>query len=138
MEMKNADIYKSWQEAKDKKEQVKILADLNCTTQEHIVEILKGQGADGRLLPRKRKPVEEKEPPKTLAVHPDEPAEVVRPCKVALRPKPRVIHELERMTDLFMAILDAEKHGEASELEYVEEFDELWTKYYGAKKGWSE
>lgn len=134
MEMTKDEIYKSWREAKDKKDQVKVLADLNLTTQDAIVQILKEQGADGRLLPRKRKPAEEKEPPKTEA----EPVEVVRPCKEALRPKPRVIHELERMTDLFMAILDAEKHGEASELEYVEEFDELWARYYGAKKGWSE
>ena len=132
MEMTNADIYKSWRESKDKKEQVKVLADLNCTTQEHIVEILKEQGADGRLLPRKRKPVEEKEPPKTEA----EPVEVVRPCKAALRPKPRVIHDLERMMDLFLAILDAEKHGEAPELEHVEEFDELWRWYHSVKKGW--
>lgn len=133
MEMTNAEIYTSWREAKNKKDQVKILADLNCTTQEHIVEILKEQGADGRLLPRKRKPTETKEPPQETVA---EPVKVVRPCKEALRPKPRVIHELERMTDLFMAILDAEKHGEASEQEYVEEFDELWAKYYGAKMGW--
>ena len=130
MEMTNADIYKSWREAKDKKEQVKVLADLNCTTQEHIVEILKGQGADGRLLPRKRKPAEEKEPPKTEA---SEPARVI--IEETRRPKPRRIHEMERMAELFDVILEAELKSETPDTEYVEEFDELWIKYYGRKAG---
>ena len=131
MEMTNADIYKSWREAKDKKEQVKVLADLNCTTQEHIVEILREQGADGRLLPRKRKPVETKEPPKIVA---SEPARAI--IEETRRPKPRRIHELERMAELFDAILEAELKGEAPATEYVEEFNELWGNYCPAKQRW--
>ena len=136
MEMTNADIYKSWREAKDKKEQVKVLADLNCTTQEHIVEILKEQGADGRLLPRKRKPVEEKEPPKTLAVNPDKPARMI--IEETRRPKPRRIHEMERMAELFDVILEAELKSETPDTEYVEEFNELWGNYCPARRRWSD
>ena len=134
MEMTKNEIFTSWREAKDKKEQVKVLADLNCTTQEHIVEILKEQGADGRLLPHKRKPAEKKEQPQTVAANPDEPAQVI--LEVNRRPKPRVIHELERMMELFAAIQGAELQGGSPDLEYVEEFDELWAKYYGLKTGW--
>jgi hypothetical protein len=52
MEMTNPEILRSYQEAKNKREQVKILAQLNLCSQEAIVEILKEMGADGRQLPR--------------------------------------------------------------------------------------
>ena len=52
MEMSNPDILRSYQEAKNKNEQIKILAQLNLCSQEAIVEILKDMGVDGRSLPR--------------------------------------------------------------------------------------
>lgn len=136
MEMTKNEIFTSWREAKDKKDQVKILADLNCTTQEHIVEILKESGADGRLLPHKRKPAEKKEPPQTVAANPDEPAQAL--VEVSRRPKPRAIHDMERMMDLFAAVACAVMQAEEPAEEYMEEFEELWSKYYLAKNGWSE
>lgn len=125
MEMTKAEILRSWEEAKDKTNQVKVLAELNCTTQEIIVRVLKEQGVDSRRLPRKREIVGEN---KALAgVRPKEPLQL----------KPRAVHEMERMADLFEAISKAELQAEAAAKEYVEEFDELWAKYYGGKTGWT-
>lgn len=56
MQMTNEDILKEFKEAKNKHEQVKILADLNLCTVDQIVGILKAQGVDGRQLPHKKAP----------------------------------------------------------------------------------
>lgn len=53
--MTNAEIAKSFKEAKNKAKQITILADLNLCTEETIMEVLKKKGIDGRCLPRKRK-----------------------------------------------------------------------------------
>lgn len=127
MEMTNADILRSWEEARDKKNQVKVLADLNCTTQEHIVLILKEAGVDGRLLPHKRKPAEKKAPPLTTAA---EPAQVIPFPKETLQPKPRAVHEAERMRELFAVISEATMRGKTPAIEYVEEFNDLWVRNY--------
>lgn len=126
MEMTKADILRDWKEAKDKKNQVRVLAELNCTTQEHIVAILKEMGVDGRLLPRKRKPVVTEEAPPQEKDTP----QVIPFPKEALRPKPRVIHDMERMAELFAAISKTDLANEGPDLEYVDEFDELWAKFY--------
>lgn len=51
MEMTNAEIVRDYRSAKDKKEQIKILSELNCVPVPKIVEILKeaGEKVDGRL-----------------------------------------------------------------------------------------
>ena len=62
--MTRNEILRSFQTAKDKREQVKILADLNLCKPEEIVAILKEMGEDGRQfngwLQKKVAPVEEK------------------------------------------------------------------------------
>ena len=55
MVMTNEDIVRSWKEAKDRRAQIKILAELNVCSQEYIIEILKEGGVDPRALPRRRK-----------------------------------------------------------------------------------
>ena len=64
MEMTKEEILRSYQEAKKKNEQIKILAQLNLCSQDNIIEILKEMGVDGRALPRlhKPKPAEQQEP----------------------------------------------------------------------------
>lgn len=52
--MTEAEILRDFESAKVPCAQVKILAELNATTVEHICEILVAQGVDRRLLPRKR------------------------------------------------------------------------------------
>lgn len=56
MQMIENGIVKNYREAKDKREQINILADLNCCSKEEITEILLKNGVDQRELPRKRKP----------------------------------------------------------------------------------
>lgn len=56
MQMTENEIVRNYREAKNKREQVTILADLNRCEKEEIVEILLKNGVDQRELPRKRKP----------------------------------------------------------------------------------
>lgn len=56
MEMTPSEIKANYLEAKDKKHQIQILADLNACTTQKILEILKQQGVNPRQLPRERKP----------------------------------------------------------------------------------
>ena len=60
--MTDEEILRSFKLAKKPREQVQILAHLNDTKVENIVDILKAQGVDHRQLPRNRhsdKPVEQ-------------------------------------------------------------------------------
>lgn len=54
MEMTNGEIITSYRQAKDKKKQIEVLADLNMCSKDEIVEILKEQGVPHRELPRNR------------------------------------------------------------------------------------
>ncbi len=54
--MMDHEIDRMYREAKDKAKQIKILADMNCTTEDWIRLILiKRCGVDGRSLPRKKR-----------------------------------------------------------------------------------
>ena len=55
MVMTDAEIVRSWKEAKDRNAQVRILVELNVCSRDKIIEILKDNGIDGRQLPRKKK-----------------------------------------------------------------------------------
>ena len=55
MVMTNEDIVRSYKEAKDRRAQIKVLAELNVCPQELIIEILKEGGVDWQELPRQRK-----------------------------------------------------------------------------------
>ena len=63
MEMTKEEIVKSYREAKDKRRQLCILADLNECKEDKIREILLAGGIDGRQLPRQRKTVIEEQTP---------------------------------------------------------------------------
>lgn len=56
LNMSNDEILASWRDAKDRKAQITILAELNATTEEDIRDRLIAQGVDGRQLPRKARP----------------------------------------------------------------------------------
>ena len=56
MQMTESGIVRNYREAKNKREQITILADLNRCEKEEIVEILLKNGVDQKELPRKRKP----------------------------------------------------------------------------------
>lgn len=58
MEMSNGEIRRSWETAADKKKQIQILAELNCTSVENIRSILIAEGIDQRRLPRNRQHAE--------------------------------------------------------------------------------
>lgn len=55
MYMKDNEIVREYREAKDKKEQVKILADMNGSTYDEIVGVLKKKGIDVSEVERKPK-----------------------------------------------------------------------------------
>ena len=120
MEMTKGDILKSYEEAKDKRAQVRILAQLNLPSQEHIVEILREQGVDGRafqwLHPSRAKGKKEK------AEHLIAPG----PKPETPRVKPRQVHDFERMAELFTAIHEDVMAGKVPPAEWVNEFDGLW------------
>lgn len=52
--MTDEEIVRNYREAKNKREQVKILADLNCMSREEIIQILKDGGIKQQELPRNR------------------------------------------------------------------------------------
>lgn len=54
MEMTNGEILRKYQQARDQKQQVKILADLNLCSRAKIIEILIEQGVDPKELPKIR------------------------------------------------------------------------------------
>jgi len=54
--MTNEEILRSFKQAQNQAEQVRILADLNACDVDTIKEILLSQGVDARKLPRERKP----------------------------------------------------------------------------------
>lgn len=56
MNMTENEIVRNYREAKNKREQVTILADFNRCEKEEIVDILLKNGVDQKELPRKRKP----------------------------------------------------------------------------------
>lgn len=60
MEMSNGEIRRSWETSADKKKQIQILAELNCTSVENIRSILIAEGIDQRRLPRNRQKTEPK------------------------------------------------------------------------------
>ena len=70
--MTDEEIVRNYREAKNKREQVKILADLNCMSREEIIQILKDGGIKQQELPRNRgektqKKTEEKPEIRTVA-----------------------------------------------------------------------
>lgn len=56
MHMTENEIVREYRGAKNKREQVTILSDLNSCEKEEIIEILLRNGVDQKELPRKRKP----------------------------------------------------------------------------------
>lgn len=55
MQMSEEEIVIDYKQAKNKKAQVEILADLNACSKEQIIEILKRNGISSKELPRERK-----------------------------------------------------------------------------------
>lgn len=144
MVMSKTEILRDWEGAKDKKEQIKILADLNLTTPEAIKEVLIEMGVDYRRLPRER----EKKAAETPKNQPKEGTidDIIRECEEAKgkkkqaqevprqfeKPKvePRRKHALRRMEELFQAIVTQELVDDIPDKEWVEEFHDLWIEYY--------
>ena len=67
MTMSNEEILRSFRNAAKPSQQVKILAELNETSEEKIKEILLKQGVDPRSLPRKQREREKAAPQKAMA-----------------------------------------------------------------------
>lgn len=53
VKMTEEEIVRNFKQAKNKREQIKILADLNCTSRDEIKEILKKNGVSEEELPAK-------------------------------------------------------------------------------------
>ena len=52
MEMSNEEIVRRYRQAKNKRSQVNILAQLNCCSKDEIIEVLKQEGITDKQLPR--------------------------------------------------------------------------------------
>lgn len=91
MYMKESEIVREFREGKDKKQQVKILADMNGCSYDEIVEVLRKQGIDVSGVERKKRgrqsikeketlvPAEEKKSDMAAGV----PAETIKPAMAA-------------------------------------------------------
>ncbi len=73
--MTPGEILRDYNEAKDKRAQIQILAELNATSKEEIMAVLKAGGIDGRTLPhpqvsrpKKKITLSPPEPPKMATV----------------------------------------------------------------------
>lgn len=127
MQMSNREIVNSYKEAKDRTQQVKILADLNCCPVEQIIGILTSNGIDHRCfsgLRRKmnkeavsaaEKVVEKKIPYKKPEIIPGPPqpdkqvtvADAVAVIKAELAEINRQQYELDmRKADLYQQVWD--------------------------------
>jgi len=110
MYMKDNEIVREYREGRDKKQQVKILADMNGCTYEEIVEVLRKQGIDVSGVERKKRgrqgtketvvPAEEKKSDVAAGL----PAETEKPAVAAGLPDivrdtitQRMIEETEKM-----------------------------------------
>lgn len=146
MEMSNGEIRRSWETAADKKKQIQILAELNCTSVENIRSILIAEGIDQRRLPRNRQKTESSEAPDLDDVLDSETEnttdEVMTAIattrerlpgvvKLYIRPtvEPRRDYERRRLVELFEAIITTERAGEEVELDWVTEFNSRWVEY---------
>lgn len=129
MVMTNEEIVRMYREAKNKKLQVEILADLNLCKQEEIIEILKKGGVAHQALPRIRKKQtaaapfkipEERKPPvivdKSMPFlkknHPD-------PVT------PRKDYEMTRIRELIRGIRDFASAWKCIDPEWIKEYNEL-------------
>lgn len=122
MEMTKEEILRDFQTAKDKREQVKILAQLNLCKPEAIIDILKEMGEDGRQFNGRvtRKPKEPKAPTAKGAMLAEFTPSI----------KPRDVHDWERMIVLTNAVCTAVRAGEQPNIEWVREIDEIFAHYY--------
>lgn len=125
MEMTKQEILRNWEGAKDKKEQIKILADLNCTDTGTIQKILVEMGVDYRRLPREKKKATAPAAEKTEA-----PVKQNKPTV-----EPRRKHDLRRMGELFDAIFAIEMDDDVPDKEWADEFIDLWDAYYRSNWG---
>lgn len=135
MVMSKTEILRDWEGAKDKKAQIQILADLNCTTPEAIKEVLREMGVDGRQLPREKKHEKAEETPKTQpellrAKNLEKAKDLEAPKPGKPKVEPRRKHALRRMEELFQAIVTQELVDDVPDRDWVEEFHDLWTEYY--------
>lgn len=130
MEMTKQEILRNWEGAKDKKEQIKILADLNCTDTGTIQKILVEMGVDHRRLPRPRDKEKAAAPVVKKATAPAaEKAEApVKQNKPTVEPRRK--HDLRRMNELFGAIFTIEMDDGVPDKEWADEFIDLWDAYY--------
>lgn len=136
MEMTKSEILRDWEGAKDKKEQIQILADLNCCTPEEIKDVLIEMGVDHRRLPRekKREKAEEalRDQPKLLRAKDLETKPFAYKEQKIGKPtvEPKRKHTLRRMEELFRAIFTQEMVDDVPDRDWAEEFHDLWNDYY--------
>ena len=69
MQMTKSEILREYKLAKNPKEQIQVLADLNATDKQTIVDILIEMGVDGRTLPHPRRPKKQEAPIVSAAEH---------------------------------------------------------------------
>lgn len=110
MQMTENEIVRNYREAKNKREQVTILADLNSCSKDELIAILLKNGVDSRELPRKRKPKKNPEQEKKTQSATDTVASIlaqrVMQIDKTLQEHYEVVESLEREKADIMTYID--------------------------------
>jgi hypothetical protein len=118
MEMTNSEILREFQGAKNKREQIRILADLNLCKPAAIVSILRDAGVDGRMIPMEYRG--QTSPPSPSSTTPARNTTI----------KPRALHDWDRIAELAEAVRDAVAAGETPESAWIHEMSDTLIRYY--------
>ena len=128
--MDNGEIYRSYKDAKNKKEQMMILAELNATTIERIREILLAQGVPPQSLPRNRKKKSEAQAPSVpFSLQPASEAATAHVAPVFIVPESVKDAVRGHLTELDRRIAARQKDVEKAENTLREAKDKLKADY---------
>lgn len=129
MQMSNREIVNSYKEAKDRTQQVKILADLNCCSVEQIIGILTAAGIDHRCFSGLRRKMNEEavsEAEKVVSKIPYKKPEIIPAPpekKESAVPKAVIAAVEDKITEL-QYMIEKNKEQAESLLQHNEKFTE--------------
>lgn len=114
MKMTPNEIRREFEAAKDRRNQIQVLADLNVCDPADIVHALISAGVDRRLLPNPYRS-------QALAETQKRPAQII---------KPRALHDWDRIAELAEAVRDAVAEGKPPEDAWIYEMSDTLIRYY--------
>ena len=110
MQMTNEEIVRSYKEAKHKKEQVGILAELNTCTRDQIIDILRAGGVSGKGL-GPSKPIKSYTATELTGTKECDFTAITARIEELLRQRDVIEHELSSISETMSALLLKMKEG---------------------------